>query len=93
MSRAQDPTESVNLADQHPELVKELLAEAEVILKDAPLQVWILGFLKKVKGTFLFVPQVRGDMVDAEGPMGPDQYTWGGWWSVLLTLGSGHPRV
>jgi len=70
----QDPTESVNLADQHPELVKELLAEAEVNLKDAPLQ-------------------VRGDMVDAEGPMGPDQYTWGGWWSVLLTLGSGHPRV
>ena len=42
LSRAQDPTESVNLADQHPELVKELLAEAEVILKDAPLQVWIL---------------------------------------------------
>ena len=86
LSRAQDPTESVNQADQHTELVKELLAEAEVILKDAPLQVWILG-------TSLFVPQVRGDMVDAEGPMGPDQYTWGGWWSVLLTLGSGHPRV
>ena len=37
--------------------------------------------------------QVRGDMVDAEGPMGPDQKTWGGWWSVLLTLGSEHPRV
>ena len=39
LSRAQDPTESVNLADHHPELVKELIAEAEVILKDAPLQV------------------------------------------------------
>ena len=91
LSRAQDPTESVNLADQHPELVKELLAEAEVILKDAPLQVWIL---EESQGDFfLFMPQVRGDMVDAEGPMGPDQYTWGGWWSVLLTLGSGHPRV
>ena len=37
--------------------------------------------------------QVRGDMVDAEGPMGPDQKTWGGWWSVLLTLGSDHPKV
>ena len=37
--------------------------------------------------------KVRGDMVDAEGPMGPDQKTWGGWWSVLLTLGSEHPRV
>ena len=57
LSRAQDPTESVNLADQHPELVKEMLAEAEVILKDAPLQVWILGFLKKVEGTFfIYVP-------------------------------------
>ena len=37
--------------------------------------------------------KVRGDMVDAEGPMGPEQKTWGGWWSVLLTLGSEHPRV
>jgi hypothetical protein len=37
--------------------------------------------------------QVRGDMVDAGGPMGPDQLVWGGWWSVLLTLGSAHPRV
>ena len=37
--------------------------------------------------------QVRGDMVDANGPMGPDQMTWGGWWSVLRTLGSAHPRV
>ena len=37
--------------------------------------------------------QVRGDMVDADGPMGPDQKTWGGWWSVLRTLGSDHPRV
>ena len=32
-------------------------------------------------------------MVDADGPMGPDQKTWGGWWSVLRTLGSDHPRV
>jgi len=70
----QDPTESQNLANQYPELVKELLAEAELVLKDAPMQ-------------------VRGDMVDAEGPMGPEQKTWGGWWSVLLTLGSEHPRV
>ena len=37
--------------------------------------------------------QVRGDMVDANGPMGPDQMKWGGWWSVLRTLGSAHPRV
>ena len=51
MSRAQDPTESVNLADQHPELVKELLAEAEVILKDAPLQVWIL---EESQGDFFY---------------------------------------
>ena len=35
----QDPTESQNLANQHPELVKELLAEAELVLKDAPMQV------------------------------------------------------
>ena len=35
----QDPTESENLANKHPELVKDLLAEAEVVLKDAPMQV------------------------------------------------------
>ena len=87
----QDPTESQNLANQHPELVKELLAEAEIVLKNAPMQVggedcWRMGW-------FLVRTQVRGDMVDAGGPMGPDQQTWGGWWSVLLTLGSDHPRV
>ena len=37
--RFQDPTESENLANKHPDLVKELLAEAEVVLKDAPMQV------------------------------------------------------
>ena len=71
--------------------MKELLAEAEIVLKNAPMQVggedcWRMGW-------FLDRTQVRGDMVDAEGPMGPDQQTWGGWWSVLLTLGSDHPRV
>ena len=35
----QDPSESTNLASQHPGLVRELLAEAEAALGDAPLQV------------------------------------------------------
>eukprot|EP00091_Calanus_sinicus_P007026 TRINITY_DN17893_c0_g1_i1.p1 TRINITY_DN17893_c0_g1~~TRINITY_DN17893_c0_g1_i1.p1 ORF type:complete len:170 (-),score=45.04 TRINITY_DN17893_c0_g1_i1:121-630(-) len=33
-----DPQETNNLAGKHPELVKELLAEAEDVLKDAPKQ-------------------------------------------------------
>jgi len=70
----EDPSESTNQASQHPGLVRELLAEAEAALVDAPLQ-------------------VRGDMVDADSPMGPDQKAWGGWWSLLLTLGSQHSKV
>jgi len=35
----EDPSESRNLASQHPGLVKELLAEAEQLVADAPAQV------------------------------------------------------
>ena len=88
----QDPTESENLANKHPELVKELLAEAELVLKDAPMQVGCAVVEGGSRDISIYM-QVRGDMVDADGPMGPDQKTWGGWWSVLRTLGSDHPRV
>ena len=33
-----DPAETTNLAKQYPDLVKELLAEAEYAIKDAPKQ-------------------------------------------------------
>ena len=33
-----DPQETTNLADDHPELVVELLKEAEEVIKDAPKQ-------------------------------------------------------
>ena len=33
-----DPSETTNLAKQYPDLVKELLAEAEYAIKDAPKQ-------------------------------------------------------
>ena len=35
----QDPSETHNLASKHPELVRELLAEAEEVLHKAPIQV------------------------------------------------------
>merc|ERR1712192_348095 len=38
-------------------------------------------------------PKLVEELLAEAGPMGPDQKTWEGWWSVLWTLGSKHPRV
>ena len=37
-----DPSETTNLAKQYPDLVKELLAEAEYAIKDAPKQTFTM---------------------------------------------------
>ena len=44
-----DPAETTNLAKQYPELVKELLAEAENAIKNAPRQTFtMVNFLVSV---------------------------------------------
>ena len=70
----EDPSEATNLASRHPALVRQLLAEAEALLWDAPMQ-------------------VKGTMTDANAPVGPEEQAWGGWWALLLTLGSHHASV
>ena len=39
---SKDPSETTNLAKQYPDLVKELLAEAEHAIKDAPKQTFTM---------------------------------------------------
>ena len=54
----QDPSESVNLAKELPGLVRELLAEAEEVVREAPVQVLYCTFMgvpvKVSAGTVLY---------------------------------------